>query len=248
MIKAIVVDDERPSREALCNYLNEFCPSVEVLGRASSLNSAYKIITKLKPDVVFLDIEMPDGSGFDLLKRFERIDFRIIFITAYSEYAVEAFRFNALDYLLKPLKIDELQAAVNKVNDEIITKTNDQNIKTLINAIFSPPGFQQSISIPNRDGFDIIKLKDIIMCEADGYNTYFYLIDKRKIRSSKNMKHYENILKDFGFLRVHHSWLVNLIFIESYSNQEEILLYDKYRCPLGHVYKQAFLEKLKRLK
>ncbi len=118
MIRTIVVDDEAPSREVMCNYLRDFCTDVEVVATASSVKSAYRAIQKYNPDVVFLDIEMPDGKGFDLLKMFGKINFRIIFVTAYSEYAIKAFRVNAADYLLKPVKIDELNAAVEKIRNE----------------------------------------------------------------------------------------------------------------------------------
>ena len=195
MIRTIVVDDEKPSREVLCNYLKEFCPDVEIVASASSLKTAFKSIRKKNPDVVFLDIEMADGKGFDLLKLFDRIDFKVIFVTAYSDYAIKAFRFNAIDYLLKPVKIDELQMAVDKVRKA----NNDNNsypeqLATLLKNLAEGNGNHDTITISHLKGFEVLKICDIIMCTADSYCTNFYLTGKRKVISSKNLKQYEELL------------------------------------------------------
>src|ERR1035437_4787774 len=127
-IKTIIVDDEKPSREALVNYITEYCPDIEIVSECKSIKTAYKSISELKPQLVFLDIEMPNGSGFDLLKMFETIDFKVIFITAFSDYAIQAFRFSATDYLLKPVKVIELIDAVAKVQQELTILDANQHI------------------------------------------------------------------------------------------------------------------------
>ena len=246
MIRTIVVDDEKPSREVLCNYLNEFCPDVKVVASASSVKTAFKSIRKKNPDIVFLDIEMADGKGFDLLNLFDRIDFKVIFVTAYSEYAIKAFRFNAIDYLLKPVKIDELQTAVAKVRKD----NNDNNsypeqLATLLKNLAEGNGNHDTITISHIKGFDVLKICDIIMCTADGYCTNFYLTGKRKVISSKNLKQYEELLTSHKFLRVHHSYLVNLKHVCRYTKQGEIILTENNRTYLGESYKLQFLREFK---
>jgi two-component system, LytTR family, response regulator len=246
MIRTIIVDDEKPSREVLYNYLKEFCPEVEIVASASSVKTAYKSIKKNKPDIVFLDIEMADGKGFDLLKMFESIDFKVIFVTAYSDYALNAFRVNAIDYLLKPIKIEELQAAVEKVK---VVK-NDKNlyledIDFLVKGLSKEIKDQNTIAITHLKGFEVLKICEIIICCADSYCTIFYLTGKRKVTSSKNLKHFEELLTPHKFLRVHHSYLINLKHVCSYTNQGEIVLTDNNKAFLGEKYKQLFISKFK---
>jgi two-component system LytT family response regulator len=242
MIRAIVIDDEKPSREVLCNYLKDFCPNVEVVDSALSVKTAYKSIKKNNPDVVFLDIEMADGKGFDLLKLFSRIDFKVIFVTAYSEYAIKAFRFNAIDYLLKPVKIDELQIAVDKVIKATSYKNSySVQLATLLKTITEGSNNQDTITISHIKGFEVLKICDIIMCVADSYCTNFYLIGKRKVISSKNLKLYEDLLISYKFIRVHHSFLINLNHVQSYTNQGEIILSERNKAFLGDRYKKQFI-------
>jgi two-component system, LytTR family, response regulator len=242
MIRAIVVDDEKPSREAICNYLKEFCPDVKVAASASSVKTGFKLIKKYSPDVVFLDIEMADGKGFDLLKLFDRIDFKVIFVTAYSEYAIKAFRFNAIDYLLKPIKIDELQASVIRVKES----KNDfgsysEHLAALVKNLSDTDFQQQTITISHLKGFQVLRTNDIIMCKADGYCTVFHLINNRKTIGSKNLKQYEELLSGNSFLRVHHSYLINLHHVCGYSRQGDIVLTEGNRAYLSDTYKNEFI-------
>jgi len=244
MIRAIVIDDEKPSREVLCNYLEEFCPEVDIVVTAGSVSSAYKAIRKYNPDLIFLDIELGDGKGFDLLKMFDRIDFRIIFVTAYSEYAVKAFRYSAVDYLLKPIKIDELREAVGKVQSRDGNSLNSENISALLKNINSTPVSTPTLVIPHLKGFEVLKISDIIMCRADGYCTNFHLTGNRKIISSKNLKQYEDLLPEHNFIRVHHSFLINLNHVCSFTKQGEIVLTEDIKASLGDAYKDGFQKKL----
>lgn len=242
MLKAIVVDDEKPSREVLSNYLRDYCEDIQVVAKASSVKSAYKAIRKHNPDLLFLDIELGDGKGFDLLTKFEKTDFKIIFVTAYSEFAIKAFRVNAVDYLLKPVKIDELKAAVEKAKTLNSNHFDSEQIATLIKNISSSSSQQQTITIPHIKGFDVLKISEIIMCRADGYCTEFYLTGKRKFLSSKNLKNYETLLSGRNFIRTHHSFLVSLDHVCSYTKYGEIVLTEGNKASLGDSNKKMFFE------
>ena len=245
-IRTIIVDDEKSSREVLLNYINDYCKDIEVVATASSIQTAHKAIEKHNPDLVFLDIEMPDGKGFDLLTLFEKITFRVIFVTGHSDYAIKAFRINAVDYLLKPVNIDELTAAVEKVKANLGGPTSVEIIANVLKNI-SDSSFQQpTIVVSNIKGFEVLKINDIIMCKADGYCTNFHLKNNRKVISSKNLKQYENLLSEHGFVRVHHSYLVNLNHITSFTRQGEILMDENNKASLGDSFKKDFIKRFSR--
>lgn len=243
-IKTIVIDDEMPSREALATYLRDYCPDVEVVAECETVKTAYDAIIQYNPHLIFLDIELPDGNGFDLLSMFKTINFKVIFITAYSVYAIQAFRSSATDYLLKPVKVDELVDSINKVRLELGLCNSDRDLNKLaVNAII-PDAYPHSFLIPDTNGFRLIKPDEIIMCEAEGIKTLFYLTGKRKISGLKNLKHYENLFNQLMIVRVHRSYLVNLSMVTGYSRQGEIFLKEKLRCPMGDNYRRQFLEKI----
>jgi len=240
-IRTIIVDDEQPACEVLQSYLKDYCPEVNVIDVCRSSRKAYDSIRDLSPDLVFLDIEMPRSNGFELLKKLQPVSFRVIFITAFSEYAVKAFRFSAIDYLLKPINIRELVDAVGKVKKDL-RSDSVQNIGALIENIENPAFNFRKLIIPNTKGFITIDPEEIIQCEADGYCTLFYLLNKKKISSSYNLKHYEELLPANRFFRVHNSYIINLNHIKGYNNQGEIHLTEGIKCPLGNSRKQAFLK------
>ena len=188
---------------------------------------------------------MADGKGFDLLSMFERIEFKVIFVTAYSEYAVKAFRFSAVDYLLKPVKIDELISAVEKVKSFSEKGVDKEIISSLLENLRTGSSSPQIILIPHLKGFEVLRIREIIMCQADGYCTNIYLTGNRKVISSKNLKHFNEILEDQRFLRIHHSYLVNLDHVAGYSRQGEIFLTEENKAFLGDSYKNEFIKKLK---
>lgn len=246
ILKTIVVDDEKPSRDALTKYINDFCNDVEVIATCSSVNEAYTAIIKLKPNLVFLDIEMPEKNGFDLLKMFDTIPFKVVFVTAYAEYAITALRFSASDYLLKPVLIDELVFAVNKVRTELSKEIGTMNLTKLIQNLDNSNQRFNQLVISDSNGFKVVNPDQIILCEADGYCTHFMLVDGDRVTSSKNLKHYEELLSGkHGFIRVHNSYMLNMAHIKSYSNQGEIRLAGNLCCPLGNAFKQRFLERFK---
>jgi two-component system LytT family response regulator len=243
MIRAVVVDDEKPSREVMCNYLKEYCRDVEVVATAGSVKSAFRTIKKHQPDLIFLDIELGDGKGFDLLNMFDRLDFKIVFVTAYSEHAVKAFRFSAVDYLLKPVRIDELKEAVEKVRNFNGTAIRSENIAEFINNLNSRSKTIPTIVIPHIKGYEVLRISEIIMCRADGYCTNFFLTGNRKIVSSKNLKQYEELLTDQNFIRVHHSYIINLNHVSSYTKQGEIILTESNKASMGDAYKEGFISR-----
>jgi len=243
-LTAIVVDDEKPSREALATYIRDFCPGVDIVAECDSVKSAYQPILQHKPQLVFLDIEMPNGNGFDLLQLFKTPHFKVIFITAYSEYAIRAFRYSASDYLLKPVKVDELVEAVNKVKQELENEQTNPNLQTLLEDLSEHENHFHQLVIPDNKGFSVVKITDLIMCEADGYCTLFYIAGKRKICSTKSLKYFEEMFANEQIVRVHRSFLINLSKITGYTKQGEIKLEENLSCPLGNNYKQQFLEKM----
>ncbi len=242
MLRTIVIDDEKLSREVICNYLKSYCKDIEVVATASSVKTAYKVIIKHHPDFIFLDIEMADGKGFDLLKMFEKIDFKVIFVTAYSEYAVKAFRFSAVDYLLKPVKIDELISAVEKIKSLKEQDPMFGNLSELMKNLTKESALPRTLVIPHLKGFDVLKISEIIMCVADGYCTNFFVTGNRKYTSSRNLKHFDEMLEELNIIRVHHSYLVNLNHVLSYSRQGEILLAEGHKAYLGDSYKNYFIK------
>ena len=217
MLKAVIVEDERASRETLETYLAKYCPDITLVGSGDSVQSGLKVIHAHKPDVVFLDVEMPFGNAFDLLEQVGNIEFQTIFVTAYSHYAIKALNFSASYYLLKPIDIDELITAVEKV------KENHQNgytllqTRVLIDNMRSMNQLSHKVVLPVMDGFDVVQVKDIIHCQANGNFTDFFLLDGSKKMICRSLKFYEEILSEMGFIRVHKSHLVNMEYIASYK-------------------------------
>lgn len=211
LLTAIIVEDEIRSREFLKSLVTEFCTDVEVLDVAANVEDAITKIEELQPDIVFLDIELHSGTGFDVLQRVKQRNFHVIFTTAYDHYAVQAIKFSAIDYLLKPIDIDELKLAVEKVNKQHETKGNNTAmLEALLQSINKPKNIPQSITLATSDGLEFVPLATIIRLEANGPYTTFYMQGNKKIMVSKNLKEYEILLKDYGFFRVHNSHVINM--------------------------------------
>ncbi|RSC95871.1 LytR/AlgR family response regulator transcription factor [Tenacibaculum singaporense] len=211
-LKTIIVEDEQISRDILRNYIAKYCPNVELLGEASNIEGAQKLIEKHELDLVFLDVEMPFGNAFDLLEKIENRTFEVVFVTAYDHYAIEALNNQATYYLLKPISIDELIKAVGLVT-EIKEKENE-----LENAILTPKTttINGKITIPQQDGFEVVNIHDIVFCKADDNYTEIYFENSKKL-VSKTLKYFEEALKDSSFVRVHKSFLVNVNEITKYK-------------------------------
>lgn len=245
MIKAVIIDDEESARDVLHTLLMDYCPDVKVLDKVCDVPKGVISINKHKPDVVFLDVEMPQYSGFELLDFFNEIDFEIIFVTAYSEYAIQAFQISAIDYLLKPLQIDKLENAVLKLNDKIQTSTSGDRINNLKKNL-EQQNFEK-IALPTSEGYEFIQVKNISYLEADGSYTHVYFRnDNKKIVVSKRLKFFEELLYQFPlFFRNHRSYIVNLEGIERYNRSENFLkLENEKSIPLARDNKQAFEAKI----
>lgn len=211
-LRAIIVEDEETSRSILKNYLNKYCPNVEVLGEAENIEEGLVLIRNNNLDVVFLDVEMPYGNAFDLLEKVGDINFETVFVTAYNHYAVEALNAHASYYLMKPISIDELIKAVDYVT-EIRTKEEALQGEVLVPKTNTIKG---KITIPQQDGFEIINTSDILYCKADDNYTEIYLNNDKKKLVSKTLKYFEDALADSSFARVHKSYLVNVNEVVKY--------------------------------
>jgi len=216
MINALIIDDEPKNIRILNGLLEECCPEVNVIGEAFSAESAVPLIQEKQPDLVFLDIEMPYGNAFDLLDMVMPVSFEIIFITAFDAYTLKAFKYSALDYLLKPVSIDELKAAVDKAKERIKSKNINLQLQTLLTNIHKPSAAMQKLALPCNDGLVFVLLSDIVRFEAKGGYTQVYLNSQEKIIASRNIKEYEDILPEDVFFRIHNSHIINLNYVKKY--------------------------------
>src|SRR4030095_5647603 len=219
MITATIVDDEPYSCESLATLLERYCTDVKVLDICYSATSALKSINEQKPQLLFLDIEMPHMNGFELLEKLPDIDFELVFTTSYDQYAIKAFRFSALDYLLKPIDQDDLRKAVQKAVNST-SHVSPQQIKVLLEKINHPALVINKIAMPTLEGLQMLLVESIIHCDADRNYTIINAKNKQKIVASKTLKEIEELLEDYPFIRVHHSHVVNLNEIERYVKGE----------------------------
>ncbi|GAB3690972.1 LytTR family DNA-binding domain-containing protein [Spirosoma flavus] len=253
-LRAAVIDDEANARQALISLLRILCPDVVVCGEAKNVDTGIELIRKEKPNLVFLDIQMPGKTGFDLLSSFDTIAFGVVFTTAYQEYAVKAFRFSAIDYLLKPIDPDELQAAVEKFKIQH-DSVNPQQLKILQEHIQNPQpsglkkrtrNDNQRIALPTAEGIHFVQMTDIIQCESLGSYTKFHLVGSKPIVVSRLLKEYEEILDNYYFFRVHQSNIVNLEHIKRYVKGDggQVWLSDNTEVEVSRRRKEEFLELL----
>lgn len=217
MLKAIIIEDEEASRETLRNYITKYCPDVKILAEAGNIKDGHHIIRLHHPDIVFLDVEMPFGNAFDLLEQIEEINFETIFVTAFDNYAIQALNFSVAYYLLKPIDIEELIMAVEKIKNSVTENKEYIHTKVLIENIKIENKQLQKVVLPLIDGFEVARVKDIIRCEAQDNFTRFYFTDGKKLLICRTLKFYENLLSDYDFIRVHKSHLVNFQYIKQYK-------------------------------
>ncbi|SKA39521.1 two component transcriptional regulator, LytTR family [Chitinophaga eiseniae] len=223
-IKAIIVDDEQHCIDALQTMLVRKCPGVEVVGSAKGVKEAKELVDELHPDLVFLDVEMPHQNGFELLKQFEKIGFDVIFTTAYEQYALRAIKFNALDYLLKPFSVKELQDALDKCREKKQQRQRDTNSLSPMDVFLqNMKTLQQShkkIALPTINGLVFMPVQNIVRCESTGNYTRIFFTDKKNLMVSRPLKEFEELLADVDFFRVHNSHLINLQQMQSYIQGE----------------------------
>ncbi len=246
-INAIIVDDEQHCIDALCAMLQKKCPEVAVLAGVNSVKEARQLIDEMQPDLVFLDVEMPHQNGFELLKQYDKLTFDVIFTTAYEQYALKAIKFNALDYLLKPFSVQELQEALRKFQERRSQKPDTaiaplevflQNMKTLQQT-------NKKIALPTINGLVFMPVQNIVRCESTGNYTKIFFTDKKQLLVSKPLKEFEELLTDVDFFRVHNSHLINLQQMESYLQGEGgfALMSDGTQVEVSRRRKAEFLKK-----
>lgn len=245
MIKSIIIDDETNNQELISNLLKSYAENIHVVAIASSVEMAYNAIIEHQPDLIFLDIQMPDGTGFDLLKKFEKIDFKVIFVTAHQEYAIEAFKFSAIDYLLKPLSPSNLISAVKKVEESMNGEELNLKLKTLLSNISEPLKTKKKIVLKTMDRIYSVDINDIIRFESDGGYSKVYLLDGKRIMVSRTMKEFEDMLLDSNFLRVHNSHLINMNHLYCFEKTEgHVVMKDDSIVPVSNRKKEQLIELL----
>ena len=243
-MKGIIVDDEFKSRESLRILLEEFCEGVEVCALCQNVDEGLEAIKKYKPEIVFLDIQMQRESGFDLLTRIKNIGFEVIFTTAHSEYAIKAFKFSAIDYLLKPIDIAELKRAIGKV-DKKMNGDISTRLQHLIQNL-QPAQGNHKLALPTLDGLVFVKVSDIIYCEASSNYTEIIVQDGKKYVVSRTLKEYEDLLTGHNFYRIHNSYLINLNAIKKYIRGEGgyVVMNNDQSLTVSKRKKDGFLEKI----
>lgn len=241
-IEAILVDDEAMARKVLRNYLEKYCPQVTILGEAENIKQAVPLIQEKQPQLVFLDVEMPFGNAFDVLEATKDCTYETIFITAFSEYSLKALNMSAAYYILKPIGIQELITAVDKVTESIEQKERFNRNEILLENLKQVPERQQ-LMLPTQSGFDVVKLNEIIRIQADGNFSLVFLKNGEKKMVCRFLKHFEDILGT-PFLRVHRSHIINLNFVKSYTkgNGGFLTMQDDMEIEVSNSYKKRVLE------
>ncbi len=248
-IKALIVDDEQHCIEALQTMLQKKCPGVTVVAGARSVKEARALIEEMQPDLVFLDVEMPHQNGFELLKLFDKVNFDVIFTTAYEQYALKAIKFNALDYLLKPFSVKELQDAIEKFREKRSSgaprEISDSPLEVFLQNMKTLQQNHKKIALPTINGLVFMPVQNIVRCESTGNYTKIFFTDKKHLMVSKPLKEFEELLTDINFFRIHNSHLINLQQMQSYIQGEGgfALMSDGTQVEVSRRRKAEFLKK-----
>ena len=247
MIKALIIDDEQKARNILDHYIKNFIPDITEIKQADSVDSALEILKTYKPGIVFLDVEMPHKNGFDFLVSLKDPAFDVIFTTAYNQYAIQAIRFSALDYLLKPVDPDELKAAVARHSEKKESSTEKKQLfDNLVQNMDKKEVKDFRIAVPSNEGVYFFTIDEILRLEADRSYTHIHLVGKRPFIASKTLKHFEEMLDEFQFIRTHKSHLVNPRHITRVSNDNEfVILTDGSKVEVSRRKKDDVLQQLK---
>ena len=252
MITAVLIDDDVNLREGMKGLLSLYAPDINIIGEADSVATGVETLNKLNPQVVFLDIQMNDGTGFDILEKLSEINGKVtshvVFITAYEHYAIKAFRFSALDFLLKPVGPDELEKVIDKIRS-VLEKDNDySHIDLLLENIRKKADNFKRIALSNSDGIHLLDISDIIRCESDDNYTKFFIKNRKPILISKTLKEYEELLTEHDFVRIHQSHLINFSYVKSYVKKDNgfVLMADDSQLPISQRKREQLQEILLR--
>jgi two-component system, LytTR family, response regulator len=244
-IKVVMIDDELQSRKTLRILLQDYCPDVEILGEADGVLSGYKLLQKMTPDAIFLDIHMSDGTGFDLLNKFPNPSFQVIFITAHDDFAIKAFRYNAIDYLLKPINIDDMLAAIKKITPSKIEPGFEERLANLRE--INKTGRFDKIVLSSNEGLHFLELSNIVRLESEANYTTFHLLDGKRIIVSKTLKTFEELLEGEDFFRPHQSHIINLKCVAKIMREDGgyLLMKDDFKVPISRGKKEQFMNLVK---
>jgi two-component system LytT family response regulator len=245
-IRSVIVEDEKAARDVLKSYLQKYCPQVLVIGEAQNIKEAVPLIQQEKPQLVFLDVEMPFGNAFDVLEACKEYSFKTIFVTAFSEYSLKALNMSAAYYLLKPLSIEELIVAVNKVQEEILKQIDFDRNKIIIENFKEQKPEHQQIILPTLEGFEVVKVENIIRLKGNGNFTDIYLNDGSKKMVCRFLKHFAELLS-FPFMRIHKTHIINIHYVKSYHKGTGgyVTMLDNSEVEISPNYKEEFLLKFK---
>lgn len=248
MLKLVIADDVENIRESLSEMINLYCPGVKVAAMTSNVADTVKTLLTEQPDVLLLDVEMTDGTGFDVLKQFPDPKFKTIFITAYQHYSLEAFRFSALDYLLKPVDPVELQKAISKASDRIDIEKLSIKIESFLHNIQAATS-SKKIVLKTADNIHVVAISEILYCEADEGYTNFHLTDGSKILVSRTLAEYDEMLSSCGFVRIHQSYLININYIKRYEKGDggKVIMNNNVSLPVATRKKDNLLQILNKL-
>ncbi|NOU59468.1 LytR/AlgR family response regulator transcription factor [Marinifilum caeruleilacunae] len=246
MIRTLIIDDEMKSQATLHKLLEKYCNGLEIVGFANNVKSGVKAINDLKPDLVFLDISMPDGDGFEVLQQVKNREFEVVFTTAFNDYAIKAFQFSALHYLLKPINYIELQHAVERYKESHQDLDLNEKIQVLFDSLNNQ---HKKIVLPTSNGLKVVEVENIIYCRADGSYTHFYIVDEDPIMVSKALSNFEELLPSELFCRVHNKHLINLNFVDNYVKGRggKVILENKKEIEVSEGRKAEFLSRLKKI-
>ena len=244
-IKFAIIDDEPQSRKTLQVLLSDYCPQVEIIGEADGVLAGFKLLQNIEVDAIFLDVQMGDGTGFDLLNKFPNPSFQVIFTTAFDDFAIKAFRYNAIDYLLKPIDIDELLQGVEKISPAEKQSKKDERLINLLES--NKTGRFEKIALSSSEGLHFLELKDIVRLESDANYTTFHLVSNEKITVAKTLKNFDQLLSDEVFFRSHQSHIVNLSFVKKILREDGgyLLMEGNSKIPIARSKKEEFLSMVK---
>ncbi len=243
-MKILVIDNETNIRESVVQLIKNFCPFPTILFEANGVKTGRQSIEKNIPDIVFLDVELDDGTGMDLLTNLTEINFHIVFITAHNKYAIDAFRFSAIDFLLKPISVEELIETFEKISKQLKNEFLHEQLQIMQDSLNKITYKDKKIVLKDSNSFYFIDVKDIIRCESDGQYTEFYIENSKKIIISKSLKEYEEMLEPYGFIRPHHSHIININKILRFNKTEggSLVLNNNDEIPVSHRKKAQILQ------
>ena len=247
MITALLIDDDDNLRAGMKSLLSRYAPEIAIIGEADSVKTGTELLLKTEPQVVFLDIHLGDGSGFDLLEEVNKrgkLNSQIVFITAHEQYAIKAFRFSALDFLLKPVDPDELEKVISKIKNVLVKSDSVAHIDLLLENIRRKVDNFKRIALSTADGIHLFEISDIIRCESEDNYTKFYIKNNKPVLISKTLKEYEDLLTEHGFERIHQSHLINLAYLKSYIKKDGgyVVMADNSNLPISQRKKERLQE------